>query len=445
MVYAVAGRNWGGSGVTVAGLQDTCIPAYPVSCNLYLVSRTCIYPTKLLTINYLCRLYNQTMSLYSKRGVSAQKEDVHEAIKNLDKGLYPNAFCKILPDVLAGDDRFCSIMHADTAGTKSILAYLYWRETGDLSVWKGIAQDAIVMNTDDMICAGATGRMVLSSTIARNKHLIPGEVLSAVINGCEELLQQWREYGIDIAMAGGETADVGDLVRTIDVGYTAFARFEKSKVVTINPQPGDVVVGFASFGQAAYEDAYNSGIGCNGLTSARHDILHKTYAARYPESFDHQLDETVCYIGSHQLTDATDTPLNIGQLLLSPTRTYAPLIKVVLDQHFEQVHGIVHCTGGGQTKCMKYLGDGIRVVKDNLFEPPLIFKLIQQSSGADAREMYQVFNMGQRLEIFTNEAAAASMIAIAGDMGIEARITGRVEAAEKTGVLLKGGFGDIEY
>jgi phosphoribosylformylglycinamidine cyclo-ligase len=384
------------------------------------------------------------MSLYSKRGVSAQKEDVHEAIKHLDKGLYPNAFCKILPDVLAGDEQFCSIMHADTAGTKSILAYLYWKETGDLSVWKGIAQDAIVMNTDDMICAGATGRMVLSSTIARNKHLIPGEVLSAVINGCEKLLQEWRQYGIDIAMAGGETADVGDLVRTIDVGYTAFARFERSKVITINPQPGDVVVGFASFGKAAYEQQYNSGIGCNGLTSARHDVLHKTYAARYPESFDPGLDEAVCYIGSHQLTDAGEQGLNIGQLLLSPTRTYAPLIKRILDEYFTQVHGIVHCTGGGQTKCLKYIGQ-VKVIKDNLFAPPLIFQLIQKASGADAREMYQVFNMGQRLEIFTDEHSARDMIQMAAELGIEAQITGRVEASDRKQVVLQGTFGEIIY
>lgn len=386
------------------------------------------------------------MSLYDQRGVSAQKEDVHAAIKNLDKGLFPSAFCKILPDVLAGDDRFCSIMHADTAGTKSIIAYLYWRETGDTSVWEGIAQDAMVMNMDDMICAGATGNMVLSSTIARNKHLIPGEVLSAVINGCEAVLARWRQFGLDIAMAGGETADVGDLVRTIDVGYTAFARFERSRVVTIAPQPGDVIVGFASYGQAAYETAYNSGIGCNGLTSARHDLLHKHYAAAYPESYDSRLDEAVTYIGPYRLTDTVPgSTLNVGQMLLSPTRTYAPLVKAVLDKHFNAIHGIVHCTGGGQTKCLKFIQEGVRVIKDNLFTPPQIFELIQQSSGAAPREMYQVFNMGQRLEIFTNKDAASDMIQLAAGLGIEAQITGRVEAAAAKQLVLDGPFGTLEF
>jgi phosphoribosylformylglycinamidine cyclo-ligase len=385
------------------------------------------------------------MSLYAQRGVSAQKEEVHQAIKNLDKGLYPTAFCKILPDYIAGDPAFCNIMHADTAGTKSIIAYLYWKETGDASVWKGIVQDAIVMNIDDMLCAGATNGFVLSSTVSRNKHLIPGEVLTAIIQGCDELLNEWRQLGINIQLAGGETADVGDLVRTVDVGYTAFARLPRTEVITIQPQPGDVIVGLASFGKASYEKEFNSGIGCNGLTSARHDVLHKTYGARYPESYDNNLDESVCYIGTHKLTDEIGEPLNIGKLLLSPTRTYAPVIQEILRLNRNDVHGLVHSTGGGQTKCMKYVPNNCRIVKDNLFEPPTIFKRIQQSSGSSNKEMYQVFNMGSRLEVYTSAAAATSVIKIAWQFNIEAQVIGRVEAAATKELIIKAAREEMVY
>jgi phosphoribosylformylglycinamidine cyclo-ligase len=382
--------------------------------------------------------------LYKQRGVSAQKEDVHEAIKHLDKGLYPDAFCHILPDYLTGDEAHCCIMHADTAGTKSILAYLYWKETGDLSVWKGIAQDAIVMNIDDMICAGAGSEFILSSTIARNKHLIPGEVLSAVIGGCHELLSEWKQYGIHIHMAGGETADVGDLVKTIDVGYTAFARFKRNQVIRIQPQPGDVLVGFASFGQSVYETSFNSGIGCNGLTSARHDILSKHYM-RYTETYDTALPENVCYIGKHLLTDTVEQNMSIGKLLLSPTRTFAPLVKQIIELHGKDVHGIVHNTGGGQTKCLKYIPEQVRIVKDNLFAQPLIFKLIQEASGIDYQEMYQVFNMGSRLEIYTTPEAAAGMIELANKLHIDAQIVGRVEPSATKELRIHSEFGEFRY
>ncbi|HOZ50392.1 MAG TPA: AIR synthase-related protein [Chitinophagaceae bacterium] len=383
-------------------------------------------------------------NLYSQRGVSAQKEDVHEAIKNLDKGLFPNAFCKILPDFTSNDPAFCCIMHADTAGTKSIIAYLYWKETGDLSVWKGIAQDAIVMNIDDMICAGATSNFILSSTIARNKNLIPKEVLSAIINGCEELIQEWKKYGIDIHMAGGETADVGDLVKTVDIGYTAFARFERKNVISINPQPGDVILGFASFGQSTYETSLNSGIGCNGLTSARHDLLDKSYK-NYPESFDPNMADEVCYIGKHKLTDIAENGLTIGQMLLSPTRTFAPIVKQVVEKYGQEIHGIVHNTGGGQTKCMKYIDGNVRLIKDNLFTPPPIFQLIQEASKIDYREMYQVFNMGNRLDIYTSEVIANEIISLAATFNIDAQIIGRVEAAEKKELVIKSEFGEFVF
>jgi phosphoribosylformylglycinamidine cyclo-ligase len=383
-------------------------------------------------------------NLYSQRGVSAQKEDVHEAIKNLDKGLFPNAFCKILPDFTSNDPAFCCIMHADTAGTKSIIAYLYWKETGDLSVWKGIAQDAIVMNIDDMICAGATSNFILSSTIARNKNLIPKEVLSAIINGCEELIQEWKKYGIDIHMAGGETADVGDLVKTVDIGYTAFARFERKNVISINPQPGDVILGFASFGQSTYETSLNSGIGCNGLTSARHDLLDKSYK-NYPESFDPNMADEVCYIGKHKLTDIAENGLTIGQMLLSPTRTFAPIVKQVVEKYGQDIHGIVHNTGGGQTKCMKYIDGNVRLIKDNLFTPPPIFQLIQEASKIDYREMYQVFNMGNRLDIYTSEVIANEIISLAATFNIDAQIIGRVEAAEKKELVIKSEFGEFVF
>jgi phosphoribosylformylglycinamidine cyclo-ligase len=370
------------------------------------------------------------MDLYSQRGVSAQKEDVHAAIKNLDKGLFDNTFCKILPDYLTGSEAHCTIMHADTAGTKSIIAYLYWKETGDLSVWKNIAQDAIVMNIDDMICSGATDNFILSSTIARNKHLINGEVLSAVINGCNDLIKEWKKFGINIHLAGGETADVGDLVKTIDVGYTAFARLERSRVVQVKPQPGNVIVGFASYGKATYEATYNSGMGCNGLTSARHDVLSKYYEENFPESFDSNINKAVSYIGKYRLTDPAINGLNMGQLLLSPTRTYAPIIKEILEKYFDKVNGIIHSTGGGQTKCMKFIHTPVRVIKDELFEPPLIFKLIQEASGVNDKEMYQVFNMGQRLEVYTDEHTAKNIIEIATNYNVDAKIIGRIEASD---------------
>ncbi|HNB80973.1 MAG TPA: AIR synthase-related protein [Chitinophagaceae bacterium] len=383
--------------------------------------------------------------LYEQRGVSSQKEDVHEAIRHLDKGLYPNAFCKILPDYLSMDDAYACIMHADTAGTKSILAYLYWKETGDLSVWKGIAQDALVMNIDDMICSGATSHFIVSSTIARNKKLIPKEVLAAVINGCDELIQEWRALGIDLHLAGGETADVGDLVKTIDVGYTAFTRMERKNVISIHPRAGDVIVGFASFGQCQYEKEYNSGIGCNGLTSARHDILNKYYREHFPESFDSLVPEEICYSGNYRMTDKAENNIAIGKLLLSPTRTFAPLVKNIIDQHRDQIHGIVHNTGGGQTKCMKYIDGPLRIVKDQLFDIPLIFQLIQESSKTPFREMYQVFNMGSRLEIYTSPDIAPALIDKASQWGIEARVVGRVEEAEKKELLIRGPYGEFSY
>jgi phosphoribosylformylglycinamidine cyclo-ligase len=388
---------------------------------------------------------NNPHSLYEKRGVSAQKEDVHAAIRNLSTGLYSNTFCKILPDWAGDNENWCSIMHADTAGTKSVIAYLYWKETGDLSVWKGIVQDAIVMNLDDMICSGAPARMIISSTISRNKHLIPAEVLTALIEGCRILLEEWKAFGIHLELAGGETADVGDLVRTVDVGFTAFARFPRENIIQINPQPGDVIVGFASDGQAVYENEYNSGIGCNGLTSARHDLLCKEYAARYPETFDPLTDPAVCYTGSYRLTDELFNGINTGKLLLSPTRTYAPLLQQILQQGKADIHGVVHNTGGGQTKCLKYTGSHTRLVKDNLFEPPAVFEHIRLQSGANWREMYQVFNMGHRLEIYTRPNRAAEMISMAAALGIEARVVGRVEEAPQKQLLLQGKFGSLEY
>lgn len=383
--------------------------------------------------------------LYNARGVSAQKEDVHAAIKNLDKGLFPNAFCKILPDYSTGDNSYACIMHADTAGTKSILAYLYWKQTGDLSVWKGIAQDAMVMNIDDMICAGVTNNFILSSTIARNKHLISGDVLGAVINGCEELIQEWKKYGIDIHMAGGETADVGDLVKTIDVGYTAFARLKREDVIVIDPQPGDVIVGFASFGTCSYEEGYNSGIGCNGLTSARHDILDKSYARDFPESFDPLVPEEVRYIGKYKLTDKAENGIEIGKLLLSPTRTFAPIIKEVVEKYRSKLHGIVHNTGGAHTKCLKYITGKVRLVKDDLFDPPLIFDLIRQAGDVGLGEMYQVFNMGTRLEIYTDADTAREIIAIADKYQVETRVVGFVEVAAQKEVVVKTGEGELLY
>lgn len=371
------------------------------------------------------------MSLYHKRGVSAQKEEVHAATKQLDQGLFPHAFCKIYPDYLGQDDSYVNVMHADGAGTKSILAYLYWKQTGDLSVWKGIAQDAIVMNLDDLLCVGIHDQMVFNSTIDRNKHLIPGSVLEQVIQGSQSLFDQLKSFGVHIHYLGGETADVGDVVRTIAVNGTLTCRWPKDKLITNEKiQPGDVIVGLASYGQASYENAYNSGIGSNGLTSARHDALLKSYAHDFPESFDPALSDEVVYIGKNLLTDAVmvdGSSMTIGQLLLSPTRTYAPVLKTLLENHFDVIHGLIHCSGGGQTKCLKYLPGNYKIVKDNLFEPPIVFNILQQNSGSTSKEMYEVFNMGCRVEIYCKEADAQTMIEAAHSFNIDAQIIGRVE------------------
>jgi phosphoribosylformylglycinamidine cyclo-ligase len=386
------------------------------------------------------------MSLYAQRGVSAQKEEVHAAIKKLDAGLYAHAFCKMYPDYLVGDESYVNISHADGAGTKSILAYLYWKETGDVSVWKGIAQDAVAMNLDDLLCVGVYNNLLFSSTIDRNKTKIPGEVLEAVINGTQEFFNELKTYGVNIHYLGGETADVGDVVRTIAVNGTMTARWPKNKLITNDKiDVGNVIVGFASSGKAIYETEYNSGLGSNGLTSARHDVLSKHYAEKYPETFENSLSNDVVFIGKNKMTDVSGNT-TIGKLLLSPTRTYAPLMKVLLEQHFDDMYGVIHCSGGGQTKCMKYLPKPLRIVKDNLFEVPPIFKLIQENSGADNREMYQVFNMGHRLEIFTNELAAEKMIEAAKQLHIEAQIVGRVEATTGASeLLLQGSFGEVKY
>ena len=383
---------------------------------------------------------------YNLRGVSAQKEDVHKAVAKLDKGLYPNAFCKVYPDYLGDDEAFCNIMHADGAGTKSILAYMYWKETGDLSVWKGIAIDSIVMNIDDLLCVGATGPFTYSSTIGRNKHKIPGEVIAAIINGTQEYFDQIAGYGINVHLLGGETADVGDMVRTVIVDGTMACRMERSKLVTTEKmRAGDVVVSLASYGQATYEQEYNSGMGSNGLTSARHEMLKKEYATKYPESVDPGLPEEVVYNGSYGLTDATETPLNIGKLLLSPTRTYAPVVLKILEGHFDKIHGIIHCSGGGQSKCLHYLPTPLKVVKNNLLPIPPLFNLIQASAGTDWKEMYQVFNMGQRLEIFTDQNTAQEIIAIAKSFHIDAIVSGYVENAEKKEVVIESAHGIFNY
>ena len=386
--------------------------------------------------------------LYAKRGVSAQKEDVHAAIQKLDMGLYEHAFCKMYPDFIGGAQDHINIMHADGAGTKSILAYLYWKETGDISVWKGIAQDAVAMNLDDLLCVGVYDNILFSSTIDRNKTIIPGEVLEQVINGTQEFFDELKKFGVNIHYLGGETADVGDVVRTIAVNGTMTARWPKNKIITNNNiKPGNVIVGFASYGQATYEREYNSGLGSNGLTSARHDVLAKYYAEKYPETFEPKLDDEVVYIGKNKMTDTIkleapnqEQTTTIGKLLLSPTRTYAPLMKVLLEAYFDKIDGVIHCSGGGQTKCMKYLPQPLKIIKDNLFAMPPIFKLIQENSGSDEREMYQVFNMGHRLEIFTDEPSAEKMITEAAKFKIEAKVVGRVEdSAKKELVLLAGG------
>ncbi len=385
-------------------------------------------------------------NLYNQRGVSAQKEDVHQAIKKLDKGLFPKAFCKVYPDYLTGDEAYCSIMHADGAGTKSVVAYMYWKETGDLSVWKGIAIDAIVMNIDDLLCVGAVDNFTFSSTIGRNKNLIPAEVISAVINGSQEFFDTMREFGVNIHFLGGETADVGDLVRTMIVDGTMSARMLRDKVITNEKiAPGDVIVSLASFGQATYEKEYNSGMGSNGLTSARHDMLTKIYKTKYPESVDPNLPEAVVYNGKYQLTDATTTPLDAGKMILSPTRTYAPVMKEVLAKHFDQIHGVIHCSGGGQTKCLHYIPENVRVIKDNLIPAPPLFTMIQEAAGTEWREMYQVFNMGQRLEIYTDQATAEAIVAIAASFNIEARISGRVEASDKKELIIRSEYGEFVY
>ena len=393
------------------------------------------------------------MSLYSRRGVSAQKEEVHEATKSLGKGLYPNAFCKIYPDVLCGDIDWVNIMHADGAGTKSILAYLYWKETGDVSVWKGIAQDAIVMNLDDLLCVGIYDNLLFSSTIDRNKKLIPAEVLEAVITGTQEFFDKMKNFGIDITYMGGETADVGDVVRTIAVNGTMTSRWPKAKLVTNeNIKAGNVIVGLASFGKANYEDEYNSGIASNGLTSARHDVLGKYYAENFPESYENALDASVVYIGPHRMRENVQYSIfnvqystTIGKLLLSPTRTFAPVMKELLSDHFDKINGLIHCSGGGQTKCLKYVPENVRIIKDNLFEPPVIFKLIQQASRSDDREMYQVFNMGTRMEIYTTEKDASTVIGVAKKYSIDAQVIGRVEANDKKSLLVKTGTDSIYY
>lgn len=384
---------------------------------------------------------------YDRRGVSATKGEVHAAIKDLDKGLFPLAFCKVIPDIAAGDPDYCNIMHADTAGTKTSLAYMYWKETGDLSVWKGIAQDAIVMNLDDMACVGCTDGILLSSTIGRNKNLISGDVIATLIQATTDFVQKMQALEVGIHLTGGETADVGDIVRTIDVGYTAFARMKRSELVVNHIQAGDVIVGWSSSGQATYETDYNGGMGSNGLTSARHDVFDKAYAEKYPDSFDPNTPNEVVYLGSKQLTDTLaidgqDIP--IGKLVLSPTRTYLPLIQRLLDAHRKDIHGLIHCTGGGQGKVVKFI-EGKRVIKDNLFALPPLFDLIKNESGTDWREMYQVFNMGHRMEIYLPEEIASSAIEIARSFHIDAQIIGRVEEADKNEVVIDGPFGTFSY
>lgn len=383
---------------------------------------------------------------YNLRGVSASKEDVHNAIKNVDKGLYPKAFCKIIPDILGGDSEWCNIMHADGAGTKSSLAYIYWRETGDISVWKGIAQDALIMNIDDLLCVGATDNILLSSTIGRNKHLIPGEVISAIINGTEELLEELRSQGVSIYSTGGETADVGDLVRTIIVDSTVTCRMRRSDVINnANISAGDVIVGLASYGQATYETGYNGGMGSNGLTSARHDVFGKYLAEKYPESYDSAVPQELVYSGNTRLTDEVEgAPINAGQLVLSPTRTYAPVIKAILDKMRKDIHGMVHCSGGAQTKVLHFV-ENKHVIKDNLFPVPPLFDLIQRQSGTPWQEMYKVFNMGHRMEIYIAPEHAQAIIDTAAQFGIEARIVGRVEEAASNHLTIISDKGTFEY
>ena len=383
---------------------------------------------------------------YNLRGVSAGKEDVHNAIKKVDKGLFPQAFCKIVPDTLTGDEDYCIVMHADGAGTKSSLAYMYWKETGDLSVWKGIAQDALIMNIDDLLCVGATDNILLSSTIGRNKNLVPGEVISAIINGTEELLAELRNQGIGIQSTGGETADVGDLVRTLIVDSTVVCRMKREEVISNHTiQPGDVIVGLSSFGQASYESSYNGGMGSNGLTSARHDVFSHELAAKYPESFDAAVPEDLVYSGSYKLTDSVkDSPVNAGQLVLSPTRTYAPIIKRILDNHRSEIHGMVHCSGGAQTKVLHFV-ENVHIIKDNLFELPPLFKTIQEESKTEWKEMYKVFNMGHRMELYVAPELAEAIIEISKSFNVDAKIVGRVEAHDGKKLTIQSEFGEFVY
>ena len=390
---------------------------------------------------------SDTSKRYAQRGVSAAKEDVHAAIKNIDKGLFPKAFCKIVPDYLTGDENYCLIMHADGAGTKSSLAYMYWKETGDISVWKGIAQDALIMNIDDLLCVGATDNILLSSTIGRNKNLIPGEVISAIINGSEELIAELKTFGVTIHSTGGETADLGDLVRTIIVDSTVTARMKRSDVIdNANIQPGDVIVGLASFGQANYEKSYNGGMGSNGLTSARHDVFGKYLATKYPESFDPHVPEDLIYSGQVKLTDSVEnSPIDAGKLVLSPTRTYAPIIKKILEKYdSENIHGMVHCSGGAQTKVLHFV-DNVHVIKDNLFPVPPLFQLIQEQSKTDWKEMYQVFNCGHRIELYVPESVAQDIISISESFGVQAQIVGRVEASDSKKLTITSEYGTFEY
>jgi len=383
---------------------------------------------------------------YNLRGVSASKEDVHRAIAKINKGLYPKAFCKIVPDYLTNDDEFCIVMHADGAGTKSSLAYMYWKETGDLSVWKGIAQDALIMNIDDLLCVGATDNILLSSTIGRNKNVIPGEVISAIINGSEALIKELTKFGVTIHSTGGETADVGDLVRTIIVDSTVTARMKRSDVINnANIKDGNVIVGLASFGQATYENEYNGGMGSNGLTSARHDIFHKELAKKYPESFDHAVPIDLVYSGNIKLTDhVSNSPIDAGKLVLSPTRTYAPIIKEILKKYRSQINGMVHCSGGAQTKILHFI-DQLHVIKDNLFEIPPLFRLIQEQSNTDWKEMYQVFNCGHRMELYVPEEIAHNIIQISNSFNVDAKIVGRVESSTEKKLTIKSPYGEFIY
>ena len=384
---------------------------------------------------------------YNLRGVSAAKEDVHNAIKNIDKGIFPKAFCKIIPDILGGDEEYCNIMHADGAGTKSSLAYMYWRETGDINVWKGIAQDAIVMNTDDLLCVGAVDNILVSSTIGRNKMLIPGEVISAIINGTDELLADMREMGVGIYPTGGETADVGDLVRTIIVDSTVTCRMKKSDVIDNKRiQPGDVIIGLSSFGQATYEKSYNGGMGSNGLTSARHDVFSKYLATKYPESFDNSIPQELVYSGTKTLTEQIEgLGIDAGQLVLSPTRTYAPVIRKILDAKRNKIHGMIHCTGGAQTKVLHFINDNCKIIKDNMFAVPPLFKIIKEESNTDWKEMYQVFNMGHRMEIYVNPEDAEEIIQISKSFNIDAQVIGHVEEDNKPSLTIKSEFGVFNY